>query len=98
MIINRKHGCIEFSDEILAAYRAEVGAEIWANKSWRTDEVMIRLIGEYGDKSSKYLGKWAASRLVVVEIPDDVEWEINDYDGIEWVAEKHRVWGNVGTD
>jgi hypothetical protein len=30
--------------------------------------------------------------LKVIEIPDDVEWEIQEYDGTEWVAEKHRTW------
>lgn len=92
VIINRKHGGIAFSDEILAAYRAEVGVEIWANKSWRTDEVMIRLLGEFGDKASEYYDNWALSRFAVVEIPDDVEWVIQDYDGVEWVAEVHRTW------
>jgi hypothetical protein len=33
------------------------------------------------------------SALKVVEVPDDVEWEIKEYDGNEWVAEKHRTWG-----
>jgi hypothetical protein len=32
------------------------------------------------------------SELKVVEIPDDVQWQISEYDGVEWVAEKHRVW------
>lgn len=32
------------------------------------------------------------SELKVVEIPDDVSWQISEYDGHEWVAEKHRVW------
>ena len=32
------------------------------------------------------------ANLKMVEIPDDVEWEIADYDGKEWVAEKHRTW------
>ena len=32
------------------------------------------------------------SELAVVEIPDDVEWEINEYDGWESIHEKHRVW------
>ena len=33
------------------------------------------------------------AQLEVVEIPDDVEWQIEEYDGIEHVAEKHRTWG-----
>jgi hypothetical protein len=28
----------------------------------------------------------------VIEIPDDVEWIIVDYDGMEHIAEKHRTW------
>jgi hypothetical protein len=32
------------------------------------------------------------AELEVVEIPDDVEWIIVDYDGMEHIAEKHRTW------
>ena len=32
------------------------------------------------------------SSLRIVEIPDGVEWQIEEYDGREWVAEKHRTW------
>ena len=27
-----------------------------------------------------------------VEIPDDVEWQIEEYDGTEHISEKHRTW------
>ena len=30
--------------------------------------------------------------LKVIEIPDGVDWQIEEYDGNEWVAEKHRTW------
>ena len=30
--------------------------------------------------------------LKVVEIPDNVEWDIDQDRGREWVAEKHRTW------
>lgn len=30
--------------------------------------------------------------LKIVEIPDDVEWVIEEYDGIEYVSEVHRTW------
>ena len=30
--------------------------------------------------------------LKVVTIPADIDWKINDYDGMEWVEESHRVW------
>ena len=33
------------------------------------------------------------SKVVVVKIPDDVNWGIEEYDGVEWVSEAHRTWG-----
>jgi len=39
-----------------------------------------------------HLTNGSYSRLKIVEVPDDVEWEVDEYDGNEWVAEKHRTW------
>jgi hypothetical protein len=33
-----------------------------------------------------------AANLKVVEIPDGIEWYIDEYDGREHVAERHRTW------
>ena len=32
------------------------------------------------------------SELKVVDVPDDVNWFIHEYDGMEHVAERHRTW------
>jgi hypothetical protein len=32
------------------------------------------------------------SDLKVVEIPENVNWYIEEYDGMEHVAERHRTW------
>ncbi len=32
--------------------------------------------------------------LKVVEVPDGLEWEVEEYDGNEWIAETHRTWRN----
>ena len=32
------------------------------------------------------------SELKIVEVPDDVNWYVEEYDGLEHVAERHRVW------
>ena len=54
----------------------------------RNDENLIRVIEELGaDVASSHFAE-----LEIVEIPDDVDWEIDEYDGKEWVAEKHRTW------
>lgn len=60
----------------------------YSDEEKRDDPKLIECIEALGDKAN---GRWA--RLGIVEIPDDVEWQIDDYDGVEWVAEKHRTWG-----
>lgn len=56
----------------------------------------IKRDGPYLVQVVEELGAGANSRfseLKVVEIPDDVDWEIVEYDGMEHIAEKHRRWG-----
>ena len=51
----------------------------------RNDKDLVEVIEELGDEASGRL-----SKVVLVEVPDDVNWEIDDYDGIETVHEVHR--------
>jgi len=53
----------------------------------RDDLDLVKVVREMGDKVNT-----GCSKLKVVEISDDVEWEIKEYDGKEWIAEKHRTW------
>jgi len=53
----------------------------------RDDVALVQVVEQLGDAAS---GRYAD--LKVVEIPDGVEWQISEYDGNEWVAEKHRTW------
>jgi hypothetical protein len=53
----------------------------------RNDPFLVQLVEE---NSELYSGSHA--ELAVVEIDDGVEWEIEEYDGREHVAEKHRTW------
>jgi hypothetical protein len=53
----------------------------------RDDPVLISLVQELGKAS------WGDhARLKIVRIPADVNWQIDDYDGFEWVSERHRTW------
>lgn len=58
-----------------------------SGKIKRTDLDLIKTI--------ELLGKEANgphSDLKIIEIPDDIEYTIEEYDGVEWIAEKHRTW------
>ena len=55
--------------------------------SFRTHPLLIRVVEELGREAS---GPYA--ELKIVEVPDDVDWNIDEYDGIEHVAETHRTW------
>jgi hypothetical protein len=53
----------------------------------RNDPILIQVVEELGYEANNMF-----SKLEVVEIPDDVQWEIHDYDGMESVEEVHRSW------
>lgn len=55
----------------------------------RNDADLIAVVEELGGKANS-----SVSNIKIIEIPDDVEWGIEEYDGREWVAEKHRTWGD----
>jgi len=53
----------------------------------RDDPDLIKAVEELGDEASG-----ATASLKIIEIPDGVDWTIQEYDGYEWVAERHRTW------
>lgn len=54
----------------------------------RNDKTLVRAVETLG--AGICSGK--AAKLEVVEIPDGIGWEIEEYDGREWVSEKHHTW------
>lgn len=70
-------------------------SELWdSGKTWDDDDVerddpeLVDMVQSLGPVAN---GRFA--ELEIVEIPDDVDWEIDEYDGLERVAEVHRTWG-----
>ena len=53
----------------------------------RTDLVLIKVVKELGQQANA-----THADLEIIEIPDGVEYEIDEYDGIETIHEKHRSW------
>jgi hypothetical protein len=54
----------------------------------RDDPILVAIVEEWGD-----LVNGSCAKLKVVTIPDGTDWQIDEYDGMEWVAEKHQTWG-----
>lgn len=65
----------------------EYSDHFFGNDENRNHPLLIRLVEELGEEAN---GRNA--KLEIVNIPDDVRWEIDDYDGMETVEEQHRSW------
>lgn len=92
IVINTDFGGFSLSDEAETRYKsmASIPDEDegwWYMNIERDDPYLVQIVREMGADAN---GKYAL--LKIVEIPEDVEWEIGEYDGREWVAEKHRTW------
>jgi hypothetical protein len=55
----------------------------------RNDPALVQTVQELGEKAD---GDYA--KLTIVEIPDDIEWTVEEYDGMEHISEVHRRWGD----
>jgi hypothetical protein len=90
VVINTDFGGFGLSDLATDLYKEQSGIvdeDFWDRDIARDDPVLVQIVKKLGEKSH---GKFA--QLKIVEIPADVDWEISEYDGREWVAEKHRTW------
>lgn len=57
------------------------------DKELRTNLLLIQVVEELGEEANDKF-----SKLKIIEIPDDIEFVIEEYDGREWIAEKRRKW------
>lgn len=98
VVINCCYGGFGLSDEAIRLYAAKIGIhlgerktygydELWYSDIPRNDPVLVEIVEQLGDAAN---GDY--SELKVVEIPDGVEWYVDEYDGFEHIAEKHRTW------
>ena len=83
VVINRCYGGFGLSEKAMKF--------LGVNSSWpdiaRNDSKLVECVEKLGEEANGM-----CAELKVVEIPDDVNWEIGEYDGLEWVEEVHRRW------
>lgn len=88
IVINTCYGGFSLSSSAEARYTELTNtSDTYYRGIARDDPALIQTVEELGNAAN---GPFA--NLNIVEIPDDVNWEITEYDGYEYVAEKHRTW------
>lgn len=90
-----EHGKVVFDRDLEEATAInlamrELGGRYWTHwaRDDRTNPLVIRAVEELGSEAAS--GRLA--ELKIVEIPDGVDWELDEYDGIETVRERSRSW------
>jgi len=90
IVINTCYGGFGLSEESLEDYKKRKNITDENFYHWdipRDCPDLVAMVEEGGtDVDGIY------SELKVVNVPDDVNWFIHEYDGMEHVAERHRTW------
>jgi hypothetical protein len=90
VVINACHGGFGLSAAAESKYKELAGVldpDFRSRLIPRDDAHLIAVVELMGSKACG-----GHAELKIVEIPDDVNWYIEEYDGREWVAERHRTW------
>jgi len=88
IVINRCYGGFGLSEKAYELLGVPWDGFGHASGVARNDPHLVSVVEQLGDDAN---GRYA--ELAVVEIPDDVEWHIEDYDGMESIHENHESWG-----
>ena len=88
IVINNCNGAFGLSKEALALFNERSGTIITHDYDIkRNDPILVEIVEQLGEDAGHCFAE-----LKVVDVPDDVQWQIEEYDGKEWIAEKHRTW------
>ena len=91
IVINKCFGGFGLSDDAIDLYKILTGTpsvkDVYDWAIPRDDAILIQIVEQLGERANSRYGE-----LAIVEIPDDVEWHIHEYDGMEHIAENHRTW------
>lgn len=90
VVINQCYGGFSLSKAAIEEYAKRSGkleSEFYDRYIDRDDKDLVAIVEEMGEAANG-----SCADLNVVEIPDGISWQIEEYDGYEHVAEKHRTW------
>ena len=92
MVINACHGGFGLSNAAWQRYCVlaqwdQTDENLHAGMIARDDVNLVAVVEELGPDAN---GDFAELRIV--EIPWSVDWVVQEYDGQEWIAERHRTW------
>lgn len=80
---NHKEGVyVVITDDSFGKYYSNFG-----DYKNRNNNVLIQVIEELKDEASGSFGD-----IKIIDIPESIEWEIDDYDGVETIRESHMSW------
>lgn len=84
-------GVFDLSDQAIEMLKKLNVKEEYLNRysNIKRDNIfLIKVIEELSELSSRNPGD-----IKIIEIPDDVNWAIIEFDGSEFIVDKDRVWG-----
>ena len=91
VVINKCFGGFSLSEETLRRFNElDIGYQRDDDPAIRSNPKFIELLEEIG--LEKAGGRFA--KLVIIDIPMERTdtWHIEEYDGLEHIAENHRIW------
>jgi hypothetical protein len=86
IVINRCYGAYGLSPRAKRLFRRIEKCETY--EAGRDNPTLVRIVEKLGEAA----GDGHGTKLKIVEVPDDVNWYIQEDDGMECVAERHRTW------
>lgn len=90
VVINKCFGGFRLSSLAIEEYKKRKNIpkeeKIYDHEIKRNDPILIDVVLELKEKAQEN------SELRIVEISDLIDYTIEEYDGIEWIAEKHKRW------
>ena len=88
IVINSCYGGFGLSEKALELYNTLANTNLRsAYELERNDPILVHVVETLGAEANDRF-----AQLRIVEIPDDINWEISEYDGKESVEEVHRSW------